>query len=52
MDVKDASKRSFGIIGMHERIQQLRGSVKIESAISLGTTVTVRIPLEKKEANS
>jgi signal transduction histidine kinase/ligand-binding sensor protein len=36
----------FGLQGIHERVQQLGGTLKIESAPLRGTRLSVRIPLE------
>ena len=36
----------FGLQGIHERVQQLGGSLNIESAPLRGTRLSVRIPLE------
>ena len=36
----------FGLQGIHERVQQLGGSLNIESAPLKGTRLSVRIPLE------
>lgn len=38
--------RSFGLIGMRERVLPLRGAVDIEGAPGKGTTISVRLPLE------
>ncbi|MBX3630128.1 MAG: response regulator [Nitrosomonas sp.] len=40
--------RSFGIMGMRERAQQLGGKLIIEGASSKGTVVIVKIPILKK----
>jgi signal transduction histidine kinase len=39
--------RRFGLIGMHDRAMQLGGTFDIESLPGRGTTVAVRLPLEK-----
>lgn len=39
--------QSFGIIGIRERVNLLRGSVAISGNPNKGTTVTVRIPYDK-----
>jgi signal transduction histidine kinase len=39
---------SFGLAGLRERAQLLGGDVRIESRPGQGTTVHVRIPLEKR----
>ncbi len=40
--------KSLGLIGMRERALQWGGSITIKGYQSKGTTVTVRIPLDKK----
>ena len=37
--------RSFGLVGMRERVRMLSGQLDIESAPGQGTTVTVRVPV-------
>jgi signal transduction histidine kinase len=41
------NKRSFGIIGMQERIRLLRGKLSITGEKDKGTTVFIEIPIEK-----
>lgn len=43
-DVKKAKEHSFGIIGMGERIDLLKGSMKIQSELNEGTVVMFVIP--------
>ncbi|MDR8398532.1 PAS domain-containing sensor histidine kinase [Paraburkholderia sp. USG1] len=44
--LEDAGKRgSFGLLGMRERVRQLRGTLTIDSAPGSGFRITVRIPL-------
>ncbi|MFZ5814657.1 MAG: histidine kinase [Bacillota bacterium] len=38
--------QSFGMIGMHERVSALGGSLVVESAPGEGTTIRARIPLQ------
>ncbi|GKV56743.1 hypothetical protein NCCP2222_26900 [Sporosarcina sp. NCCP-2222] len=45
-DQSETKEKSFGIIGMRERIELLKGEMKIMSAAGNGTTVLFRIPLE------
>ncbi|MGN7479606.1 sensor histidine kinase [Solibacillus silvestris] len=40
---------SFGIIGMRERIDLLKGTMKISSVIGKGTTVLMKIPIPAEE---
>lgn len=44
-EINDLSKAGhFGIQGMHERVNQLNGTVLIESHLGVGTTVLVEVP--------
>jgi signal transduction histidine kinase len=51
---ENASKESFGILGMQERAQRWNGSVTIESNSRTGTVVTAMVPhdFEHLEADS
>ncbi|MFC6114119.1 sensor histidine kinase [Sporosarcina thermotolerans] len=46
-DVNQSKEKSFGIIGMRERIELLKGEMKIISSVGNGTTVLFRIPLQE-----
>lgn len=46
-DPSQTKDKSFGIIGMRERVELLKGEMKIMSAIGNGTTVLFRIPLHE-----
>ncbi|MFC5604131.1 sensor histidine kinase [Sporosarcina koreensis] len=46
-DPSQTKDKSFGIIGMRERVELLKGEMKIMSAIGNGTTVLFRIPLQE-----
>lgn len=48
---KATKKGSFGIIGMHERILMLGGSLDIKSAPGSGTEIRLEVPLKTKEEN-
>ena len=37
--------RSFGLVGMRERIKALNGSFQLESAVGKGTQIDVKIPV-------
>lgn len=41
----DARQKSFGLIGIRERVHQLNGSVSIETAVGHGFAVIVTLPL-------
>ncbi|ESU32105.1 hypothetical protein G3A_13290 [Bacillus sp. 17376] len=49
----DPSKEHLGLLGMHERIALLNGTLHIESAIGEGTTVLAKVPLltDRSEVN-
>jgi signal transduction histidine kinase len=38
----------FGLAGMHERVESLGGSLSVESAPGRGTTVSVRLPVQRR----
>ncbi len=40
--------RGYGLVGMRERVESLGGSLTIESAPGAGTTVTVRLPVQRR----
>jgi signal transduction histidine kinase len=44
-DFSDQSTGGFGIMGMRERVEQLRGTLLVESAFGEGTTLMVAIPV-------
>lgn len=44
-----AHPKSFGLIGMRERARSWNGSIKIHGISGKGTTVTVSLPLNRKE---
>lgn len=45
-DPEDVKDKSFGLIGMRERIDLLKGSMKIISTPNKGTTILFRIPIK------
>lgn len=45
---KIQSPKSLGFIGIHERVKQFNGKVKITSAIKKGTSISIIIPFGKK----
>jgi sensor histidine kinase regulating citrate/malate metabolism len=44
-DSSDQSTGGFGLVGVRERIEQLRGTMLVESASGEGTTLMVAIPV-------
>ena len=44
-DVEVSGKHGFGLTGMRERIQQLRGTLFINAKPGLGATITATVPL-------
>ena len=44
-----AAKKSFGLLGMHERAYAVGGELQIVSAPTKGTVVSVRIPYKPRE---
>ena len=47
-DTENVRQGAFGIIGMKERIELLKGSIKISSNIGKGSTILMKIPLPSK----
>ncbi|MBD8031454.1 MULTISPECIES: sensor histidine kinase [Solibacillus] len=47
-DTENVRQGAFGIIGMKERIELLKGSIKISSDIGNGSTILMKIPLPSK----
>lgn len=45
------SRKSLGLMGMHERVNAWDGSIIFQGVAGQGTTVTVRIPYNDREAN-
>jgi len=50
MMAQAAKSDSFGLLGIRNRLGQLGGSVKIESALGQGTKITMTAPLKCEEA--
>jgi len=50
LEDRNPTDRGIGIIGMQERINLLKGEIRIESNPGEGTIVTVDLPLRKKAA--
>ena len=47
-DQNEVKDKSFGLIGMRERIDLLKGDMTITSTIGNGTTIYFRIPLRNE----
>lgn len=47
-DQNEVRDKSFGLIGMRERIELLKGDMTITSTIGNGTTIYFRIPLRNE----
>src|SRR5262249_40287759 len=45
-----SAKKTLGVLGMNERVARVGGTLQIESSPGRGTTVYVRIPLDKGPA--
>lgn len=45
-DVNERKSKSFGLIGMRERVELLNGQMSIDSTIGKGTVVLIQVPLE------
>ena len=45
-DKNEVRDKSFGLIGMRERIDLLKGEITLNSTIGKGTTIFFRIPLK------
>ena len=48
-DTENVREGSFGIIGMKERIDLLKGTITISSVVGKGTTVLMKIPLPQED---
>jgi signal transduction histidine kinase len=47
-----SGKKSFGLLGIRERVNTLGGKVEIASQPDLGTVVRVWLPFERTQAES
>jgi len=45
--VKAAGKSGLGLLGMHERVEALNGTLRIQSEPGFGTEIVVSIPLQE-----
>lgn len=48
-DVNQKKEKSFGIMGMRERVELLNGTFSIKSTIGAGTVVTIQVPINKRK---
>ncbi|MFY0761525.1 MULTISPECIES: sensor histidine kinase [Metabacillus] len=44
-EMKQNQKKSFGLLGMRERVELLNGRITIDSKIGLGTFIMIQVPL-------
>lgn len=44
-EIKQNQKKSFGLLGMRERVELLNGRITIDSKIGLGTFIMIQVPL-------
>lgn len=44
-DLNNKKEKSFGLMGMRERVEMLEGELNIDSSIGEGTIVTIHLPL-------
>lgn len=45
--IRHRPAHNFGLVGMQERVESLRGSLEIETASGRGTSIVARFPLEE-----
>jgi signal transduction histidine kinase len=43
--------KGFGLLGMRERLLALGGTLRIDSGLGNGTTLTIELPLSKRKAS-
>lgn len=48
-DVNQKKDKSFGIIGMRERVELLDGEISIDSKIGVGTVVLIQVPINNRK---
>lgn len=46
-DTTVKEEHSFGLIGMHERVELLAGTLNVQSELGKGTTILIQIPLNE-----
>jgi signal transduction histidine kinase len=42
----DSGTKSFGLLGMRERVRQLRGTIAIDSTPGRGFRILIKLPVE------
>ncbi|NBG87953.1 sensor histidine kinase [Isachenkonia alkalipeptolytica] len=47
LDRVKSSETSYGLIGIYDRVDQLQGTVNIESTLGQGTVYTVKLPINR-----
>lgn len=47
-DTKQVKEKSFGLIGMQERVELLKGKMKVTSTVGEGTSILFQIPLDEE----
>ena len=47
-DTREVKEKSFGLIGMQERVDLLKGKMKVTSAVGEGTSILFQIPLDEE----
>lgn len=48
-DLNQKKEKSFGIIGMRERVELLNGEISIDSKIGTGTVVLIQVPINNRK---
>jgi signal transduction histidine kinase len=47
-EMNAVSANSYGLTGMKSRLEEVGGALKVESTLSVGTTVTAEVKLTKE----
>jgi hypothetical protein len=48
---KTKERRGLGLVGIRERVAQLRGMFRIERGVTAGTTIVVELPARSRATN-
>ena len=51
-DMNDVSSSSYGLTGMKARLNEVGGTLKVDSTLSAGTTITAEVQLNTKDTTS